>query len=89
MNILAAAYCSGISLQHLLFLGARAWAQGPWDPGRARAPEGEDDDDGGGRISWPPPAPIPSRPGIQYPVRAYPSLRHNNKIKHVFLFIDT
>ena len=36
-------------------------------------------DDGGGgdggRISWPPPAPIPSRPGIQYPVRAYPSLR--------------
>ena len=41
------------------------------------------DDDGGdgggdGRISWPPPAPIPSRPGIQYPVRAYPSLRHRH-----------
>ena len=34
--------------------------------------------DGGGRISHPHPAHIPSRPGIKYPVRVYPSLRHKN-----------
>ncbi len=35
---------------------------------------GGDDDgnDEGRRISWPPPASILSRPGIQYPVRATP-----------------
>ena len=38
---------------------------------------GGDGGDSDGRISWPPPAPIPSRPGIRYPVRAYPSLRYN------------
>ncbi len=36
---------------------------------------GDGSGDGGGRI-WLPPDPIPSCPGIQYPVWAYPSLRH-------------
>ena len=34
------------------------------------------DDDGGGRISWQPSAPIPSRTGMKYPVRATPSLQY-------------
>ncbi len=34
--------------------------------------EGGDDGGDGGRITWPPPAPLPSHPGIQHPIRATP-----------------